>query len=204
MHNTPPPPPVCEQDTATLIDDLCVALRDVGVFDAELPGGPRVLRAINGVRSIKQVLDERGVQVADRLATLSGQTGWRMAELLCDCLSFPAVVPYVKEADGIRRRLRCRLCRKAECPPDARYFCWMCDGCLTRVVESIRTRTPIDGIFLFRTYNPTARCKHADSDTVLAQAIWIETINGNCEQCFQGELDRRAQSASTHPLNSWF
>lgn len=193
MPDTPPPSPVCARDAATLVEDLCVALREVGVFDSQLPDGPQVLRAINDVRSINQELVHRGIDVSDHLALLSEQTHWRMAELLRDCLSSPQVVPYVKEADGIRRCLRCSLCGNAERPPDAQKF-WICNGCLTKVVKSIRTRTPADRILLFRTYNPSARCSHADSDTVLAQDAWIDTIYGNCEQCFQEELDRRAVS----------
>ncbi len=113
-------------------------------------------------------------------------------ELLADCMAFPEVVPYVRSEDGIRRHLRCTICRNAEYPQDEQNF-WMCDDCLKRVIEAIRSRTPIDQIILFRTYNPGARCNHANADTVLAQDPCIDAIFGKCEQCFQEERNRRAQ-----------
>lgn len=196
MRNTPNPPAFRERDTDFLIEDLCIALRNVGVFDGELPSGSRVSQAIADVRSIKHELDDRGINVSDRMATLSTQTSWLMGKLLEDCLAFPDVVPYVRESDGIRRRLRCSLCRKAERPPDSDSY-WMCDDCLRHVIEAIKTRTPAYGVLLFRTYNSAARCPHADAETVLAQDNWSDNIFGNCEKCFQAELERRMQSPSS-------
>ncbi|HZN66235.1 MAG TPA: hypothetical protein VFB66_13175 [Tepidisphaeraceae bacterium] len=74
MHDTPPPPPPHERDTGTLLDDLCVALRDVGVSDYELPAGARVLKAIESVRVIYHELRHRGVDPTERLQELSEQT----------------------------------------------------------------------------------------------------------------------------------
>jgi hypothetical protein len=68
----------------------------------------------------------------------------------------------------------------------------MCDDCLRRVLRAIEAREPIDGIVLFRTYNPGARCEHADADTVLASELWADTIFGNCGLCLRQELDRRS------------
>jgi hypothetical protein len=190
MRDTAPPPPVGERATNTLVEDLCFALRDVGVFDSELPGGPRVVAAIENVRTIVHELALRCVDVRERLNDLTEQTRWRMNDLLKDCLAYPDTLPYVKELDGIRRCLRCTLCQKAERPHTSKQF-WMCDGCIGRIVESIRHRKPINGIVLFRTYNVDSRCEHADSETVLAAEVWNDTIFGNCEQCFKNELMHR-------------
>ena len=174
-----------------LLDDLCVALREVGVRDYELPGGERVVKALEDVREIDAELRRREVDASTRLRELSTQTHWRMDELLAECREYPATIPYVKEEDGIRRRLRCTICGKAERPPIAKHF-WMCDGCIQRVIDAIRRREPIDKIILFRTYNAAARCEHANSETVLAAEAWSETIFGNCEMCFTSELSWRS------------
>jgi hypothetical protein len=194
MHDTPPPPPPQERDTVTLLEDLCVALRDVGVYDYELPAGARVLKAVEDVRAIHHELEHRGADPTERLAELSEQTRWQMAALLQDCLGYPQVTPYVREQDGVRRHLRCYLCRQAERPADARTF-WFCDGCLRRILVAIDRREPIDGVVLFRTYNEGCRCEHADAETVLASESWSDTIFGNCRRCFEDELARRANGA---------
>ena len=192
MRNSPPPPPPHERDTPTLVEDLCVALRDVGVHDYELPRGERVLKAIINVKAIHGELRRRQVDLAARLQELSQQTRWQTEVLLADCLHFPEVMPHVREADGVRRTLRCGLCARAERPTDPGAF-WFCDGCLRRMIHAIDTLEPLKGVVLFRTYNPDSRCEHADADTVLAFTGWDETIFGHCQQCLAAELERRAQ-----------
>ena len=190
MHDTPPPPPPRERDTPTLLTDLCIALRHVGVNDYDLPGGPRVVSAIESVRAIDDELRRRGVDVSEQMRELSEQTRWQMDILLEECRGYPQVMPYVREQDGIRRSLRCTLCRRAERPPDAKAF-WYCDGCVRRIIGAIEAREPIDGVVLFRTYNAGCRCEHADAETVVASDNWGESIFGNCRRCFKEELGRR-------------
>jgi hypothetical protein len=194
MLNTSPPPPPRERETATLLEDLCVALRDVGVFDGYLPAGAQVLKAIDDVRAFHDELIRRGVDPADRIRELSHQTRWRMEDLLRDCLRYPEVVPYVRETDDVRRHLRCTMCRRAERPPDDQKY-WLCGGCLHRLVRAIDAREPFEGVVLFRTYNPTSRCEHADADTVLALIGWDEVPFGYCRRCFELELERRRGEA---------
>jgi hypothetical protein len=114
-----------------------------------------------------------------------------MEVLLAECRDYPRTIPYVREEDGIRRRLRCTLCGTAERPQNAKQF-WMCDACIRRVLRAIQHREPIDKIILFRTYNVAARCEHANAETVLAAEAWNDTIFGNCEKCFEIELAQRA------------
>jgi hypothetical protein len=195
MKNTPPPVPIGERDTPSLIEDLCLALRNVGVYDWDLPNGERVQQQIAAVRDIKRELDLRTIQTDDRIIRLSNETNWRMQDLLQDCLTFPDTMPYVKDVDGNRRTLRCWLCRSHERPADAQVF-WWCNECLIRVLQAIQQRKPLDGIILFRTYNPDARCQHADFETVLVAASDSEKVYGNCAKCMEDELTRRT-SAST-------
>jgi hypothetical protein len=191
MANTPPPPPISERPTERLLDELCVELRHVAVCDSSLPAGERVVTHIKQVCAIHHELTARQISLKARLSELSSQTNWQMNLLLDDCLAFPSKTPYVREQDGIRRTLRCRMCKRAERPPDAKIF-WMCNDCLAATIEAMRTRKPIPGLILLRSYNPECRCEHADSETVLAaDSYYIEQLWGVCEKCVEIELKRR-------------
>ncbi|HWY87847.1 MAG TPA: hypothetical protein VNX28_14040 [Gemmataceae bacterium] len=196
MRDTPPLGPIGERDTESLLEDLCVALRNVGLRDRDLPRGDKVREHVAEVRAIKAELVRRSVKTDDRITRLSHETNWRMQDLLRECLEFPDSMPYVKEADGIRRTLRCRLCRTHERPSDAKVF-WWCNECLVHGLKSIEERTPFDGIVLFRTYNPEARCQHADSETILVAEYSSDTIYGCCAKCLTEELTRRTSSWAT-------
>jgi hypothetical protein len=109
---------------------------------------------------------------------------------LDDCLAYPQRLPFVREEDGIRRTLRCHLCQKAERPVGAKVF-WFCEQCMQQVVEAVRQRSLVQGIVLFRTYNPECRCSHAGDDTVLAGDSYMDQLSGVCEVCIQEEIERR-------------
>ena len=183
-------------DSAELLEELCLALRHVGVGDHDLPSGERVIAHIRSVQRLYAVLFARGVDVQPRLQRLSTETSWLMPELLADCLGFPAAQPYVRETDGIRRTLRCWRCHRAERPPDAQIL-WFCDACLGEVLSSLRTRQPLSGVVLFRSYTPECWCPHADAETVLACDHYVDTVAGVCERCVSGELERRHTAPDT-------
>ena len=183
-------------DTSELLEELCLALRHVGVGDHDLPSGERVTAHIHSVQRLHAVLLARGADVLPRLQRLSTETGWLMPELLADCLGFPATQPYVREPDGIRRTLRCQRCHHAERPADARLF-WFCDSCLHDVRVSLRTRQPLSDVVLFRSYTPECWCPHADAETVLACDHYVDTIAGVCERCVSEELERRHAAPDT-------
>lgn len=190
MANTPARFKIQERPTGELLDDLCLELRHVACGDYSLPNNERIIEHISEVSAIYDELSNRSAEVQSRLLELSEQTKWNITRLLEDCLRYPAVVPYVRESDGIRRALRCQLCSKAERPPDAKVF-WFCNGCIEKVVTAVQSRTPLVGIILFRTYNHEARCEHADDDTVLVTESWNDTFYGLCEECIRQELSRR-------------
>ena len=183
-------------DTSELLEELCLALRHVGVGDHDLPSGERVTAHILSVQRLSAVLLARGVDVRPRLERLSTETGWLMPELLADCLGVPAPQPYVRESDGIRRTLRCQRCHRAERPPDAWIF-WFCDGCLHEVLTALRTRQPLSGVVLFRSYSSECWCRHADAETVLACDHYVDTLSGVCELCVGAELERRHAAPDT-------
>ena len=190
MRNTTPEPPLGERNSADLLEALCIALRKVAVSDSSLPSGEVVVGHINSVREIHSELTRRNFDCTPRLQTLSEETRWQIPQLLDDCLLFPASLPFVREPDGIRRTLRCQRCKRAERPRDAELF-WFCDACMQRLSAALRDRKPLDGVVLFRTFNPECRSRHADSDTVLAAGYYYEELSGVCEQCIQEELSRR-------------
>jgi hypothetical protein len=190
VANTPARLKIEARSSEELLDDLCLELRHVGCRDYSLPNDERIIQHVGEVSAIYDELSKRGAEVQSRLLQLSEQTKWNISRLLEDCLRYPAVVPYVREGDGIRRALRCQLCSKAERPPDAKVF-WFCDGCMEKVVTAVQERTPVAGIILFRTYNHEARCEHADDNTVLVTESWSDTPFGVCEKCIRQELSRR-------------
>lgn len=194
MRNTLPEPPVEQRDTPKLIDDLCLALRDVGVRDYGLPDDERGLASIECVQQIHSELEKRGVDYRSRITQLSEETKWQMELLLRECLAYPEVVPYVREADGVRRAFRCSICRKREFPDHTGLV--LCTTCLRQSAESIRKRVPWGGLLLLRIYNESYWCRHADAETVMAAFDDYETLGyGWCAQCITEELERRVEIA---------
>jgi hypothetical protein len=148
MANTPPRPPIHERLNEELLEDLCRELRHVAVSESSLPKGERVVAHVREVCAVHIELSSRHVDCAPRLVRLSEETGWQIPQLLADCLAYPTQLPFVREPDGIRQYLRCRLCSKAERPPDAQMF-WFCEACMRRVLDAVRQRKPIPGIVYF-------------------------------------------------------
>ena len=192
MRNTPPEPPIEQRDTSKLVEDLCLALRDVGGRDYSLPDDERAVSFIKTVQQIHTVLEKREVDFHHRIARLSEETKWQMEPLLQECLAFPKTVPYVRESDGVRRAFRCSVCQQREFPDRKGLF--LCDVCLVRSAESIRNRIPWGGLLLIRIYNESYWCKHANAETVMAAFDDYETLGyAWCEQCVVEEQRRRAE-----------
>ena len=190
MADTPPKLPVRERSDSDLLKELCLELRHVGVCDSGLPNGTRVMQHIREVCALHAELIKRKIDITTILTDLSKETSWKMGDLLEDCLAYPQKQPYVKDFDGIRRTLRCQLCRKAERPPDSKLF-WFCESCLNLVVSALRQQMPCEGIVIFRCYTPAARCSHANADTALAAEWYQDQVYGVCEKCILEELLRR-------------
>ena len=145
---------------------------------------------VREVAAIHQELRSRGVDFRWRLGLLTEETKCQVLPLLEDCVAYPQSLPDVREMDGIRRTLRCQLCQKAERPVDAKLF-WYCEQCMHTLVEAVCQRSPVQGIVLFRTYNPECRCSHASDDTVLAADSYIDQLSGVCDTCIREEIERR-------------
>lgn len=191
MRNTSPEPPIAERATPKLLEDLCLALRDVGVRDHSLPDNDHALAAVRNVQTIHEELEKRGVDLTARLSLLSEETQWQMEPLLRECLSFPDAVPYVRESDGIRRAFRCYVCERREFP-DRRGLC-LCDDCLARAAESIRTRVPFGRLLLFRIFNESVWCEHADAETLMMAFGGYDGLESAwCGTCLEEERERRS------------
>jgi ribosomal protein L37AE/L43A len=136
MKNTPAVLPIEQRETEVLVEDLCLALRDVGVSDYDLPEGEQAVSAVLRVQQLHSELSRRGTDIARRLERLSEETSWQMMPLLRDCLMYPDVIPYVRERDGIRRALRCPACRERELSRGEVSSVWLCDACKAELAAS--------------------------------------------------------------------
>ena len=163
-------------------------MRDYG-----LPDDENAVAAIRNVQKIHAELEKRKVDFGARIAQLSEETKWQMGPLLQECLSFPKVIPYVRESDGVRRAFRCSVCQEREFPDRKGLF--LCDVCLVRAAESIQSRVPFGELLLFRIYNESVWCKHANAETVMMAFDGYDGLEyAWCEQCIKEEQERRAKT----------
>jgi hypothetical protein len=194
MRNTDPRPPLNMLSSDEVLEQLCLALRDVGVHDGRAPLSERGIAAIERVKGADSELRNRGLDPAADVVQLSQETGWLMQALLDDCRAYPGRRPRLREKDGVRRAFRCVGCRQRERPESDEDF-FLCDDCLKMVAEHLAARTAPPNVFIFRTYTAEARCPHADEDTVLAVYPWYgehdDIGRGFCEKCIAQELESR-------------
>ena len=186
-----PSPPIAQRDSTALLEDLCIALRNVA--NARGPRGDEMQHGVSLVLALVGELDARAVDVATRLVRLSHETGWLMPELLAECRAYPATLPRVRELDGVRRDQRCHHCGRVERPEDDVTLV-ACDDCVRRMIDSCDSLQPMPGTVLFRTYNEDWRCDHADADTVLlAVDLYSEGFlgPGRCKECLKQILAAR-------------
>jgi len=178
-------------DTPELVSQLKIALRNVAVHECYLPTPSKsMVLWIEMVQKIYRLLATRGIDLVADLMTLSTETGWLIRPLLEECLQWPTITPHVRESDGIRRHQRCWNCKKREYPEDSVEK--LCDGCIVVLIDQIRQRTPPDGVILFRTYNSSRWCTHADAETVLMTLDEYDFLaDGRCELCLEEEYQRR-------------
>ena len=102
VRNTPPSSRIVSRDSGSLLEDLYIALRNVAVWDSDLPSG-------------------RDVNYEARITELSGETGWRIATLLEDCLRFPATTPFVR-GGGRAETIPLSIVRESRIPTRNRDF----------------------------------------------------------------------------------
>lgn len=192
MKNTPPLLPIAQRSNHEIIEELCLALRDVGVRTYSLPNDEWAISAVKKVQEIYTLLKQRNVDFQSRIERLSEETSWQMEILLQECLVFPEVVPFVRDADGVRRALRCNICQKNEHPD--REGIWLCNICLEQAKNSVEKHIPMKGMILFRIYNEEYWCKHANSETVLIAFDDYETLgSAYCNECISEEKSRRVK-----------
>lgn len=192
FRNTPPDPPITERDTEWLIEDLCIALRNVGSRLGWGPPDNQDIENIHNVHALSAELNKRGVELQPRLERLTEETGWLMPVLLEDCLKSPEKVPYVRERNGMRRSFQCPLCQQEEFPDITGIAIGA--NCLQEIRIALERPAPPAGVIFYRTYNTDKRCRHANDDTVLAvldNEYDLTLHDAFCQQCINEELVRR-------------
>lgn len=186
-------------DTKELIVQLMTALRNVAVYEGYSPSpSDRMVKSIELVQRIDGILRSRRANPAAELGQLTKDTGWLMELLFEECLKWPDVEPRTRELDGVLRFQRCELCRKRDFPLGAHSRA--CDECLCQLIDMLGKRRPLPGVILFRTYNESHRCAHADSETVLM--AWDDEYflaDSRCNQCLQEEYDQRQFAGGLKP-----
>jgi hypothetical protein len=180
MKNTPAKLPIEQRETEELIEDLCLALRDVGVQDYSLPRAKDVLADVLRVQRLHGELSRRGADVTRRLERLSEETSWQMIPLLRDCLMYPEVIPYVRERDGIRRVLRCPVCREREIS-GREGVVWLCDACKAEsaalgVRGVMRVKITLDGFTPAELYDQTPLEAVLLREVVAGQGYWVAAL----------------------------
>jgi hypothetical protein len=114
-----------------------------------------------------------------------------MDRLLEQSIRWPEVTPRVRDKDGILRYRRCSICQHCEYPDSDQTT--LCDDCLALTISAVSERSPFDGIVLYRTYNASYWCPHADAETVLAAVNSFDDLEGRsfCRECLLAERKRR-------------
>jgi hypothetical protein len=185
MRPTPPDLPIPSRSTETLLEDLDIALRKVAL--QYHPSN------VDSVCRIHDELQQRAVKLGRPLRSLSKATGWMMDDLLQQCLSGGEEYPRVRLLNGLRRDQVCYGCKKRERPEDPTTFL-VCDECLKAMLRAVETKRPAAGMFLYRTYTPEARCRHANDETVLVLYPWFEAEAGVCATCLREAIAERSAS----------
>jgi hypothetical protein len=97
IRNTPPPLPFPEWQDDPLTEELCLALRLIGVLNGQLPDGEQVRAAIRRVQEIHHELARRSLAIGPRIRRLSTEMGWDIETLLHDSLVYPQAIPYLAQ-----------------------------------------------------------------------------------------------------------
>lgn len=200
MRSTPPLPPIAARTTEDIVEDLCIALRNLALSTRHLPYSgplPDIETESAAVKAICAELAKRRVDPSSRLVTLTIETGWQMEALHSEALENPNCRPWVRDArDGVRLALRCEVCEAREFPVTAQSI-RLCDQCLDVFRLSLMSPTDTPRMLLYRSFTPDARCEHATNDTVLGIYPWTREWSeyfevGVCLQCLEAERSRRA------------
>jgi hypothetical protein len=199
MRPTDPMPPRGDRASDELLEELCIALRDIAVRTQFLPyrePDPDIAKEVDRVQAVAQELSRREVDPMTRLGRLTAETGWDMAELFGECRRYPSSRPWVRAtSDGLRIAMRCLACGQHEFPAHSRRI-RLCDECLAILDAAIASKSVADHLLLYRTYTKDARCAHADDDTVIGVYPWSPEWSedfpiGLCRVCVAEEAARR-------------
>ncbi len=159
------------------MEELCLALRDVGVGNEQLPDGEDVRKAISWVKALSAELAKRGVDVSWRIMRLSIETNWDMDLLLRETLSFPRSVPYLASTPDPK-------CGNCGIPISRKAILALCPRCVARGLEQLaagRSESHLD----------TCPICGRQEKGFLVYANGLEWMN-YCGDCLEEERARQA------------
>lgn len=182
FRNTPQKPPIRERPDLELVEDLCLALRELGGLDGCLPDWEPALGAIAEVKMLAREARRRGLSLSARISRLSRETGWPIGKLLDDAVRYPDAIPYLPRTPPPQ----CGVCRERI---SRRAVLGLCDSCLAKGIDDPAFEIPDNHL------KECSICGREERGfLVYAQAYqWINY----CRQCLESERARRAKRADT-------
>lgn len=123
-------PGTANRSNEELLEDLSVSLREVGVYNAQLPDGSDVRHAIDNVKVIHAEAICRSLDVSQRVEQLEVETRWPLRSMLEAALHYPDAIPYIDP----KEIPRCGECR-GQLPGSAALS--LCDTCLSQAISQL-------------------------------------------------------------------
>jgi len=112
FRDTPPRPPIANRTAHDLVEDLCLALRAVGVGSRE---------AVAEALAIAAELDARGVSSVDRLNRLSEETSLVPGQCFgCHPCSWTKLLPMCPDRTQCRSNFALQRTGHSRCSPSGR------------------------------------------------------------------------------------
>jgi predicted RNA-binding Zn-ribbon protein involved in translation (DUF1610 family) len=157
------------------VEELCLALRDVGVFNRQLPDGIDVRKAIFRAKTIYAEIEHRSLDLTPRIARLSNETRWDMESLFISTIAFPQAVPYLVSTPDPR----CGHCGKQI---SRKATLALCPNC---------TRDAMEDISGERTTSHLSVCSICGQSEICFLVIDDEHYMYYCKSCLQEEQSRQ-------------
>ncbi len=130
LRRSPARPPISERPDPDLVEDLRLALRDLGVSNKCLPDLEPARMAIAVVQELEAEVGKRQLDISARVRRLSEETDWPMVDLLQDAVRYPDAIPYLPETPA-------PSCGECGEPIPREAALSLCDTCLDRGISEV-------------------------------------------------------------------
>jgi hypothetical protein len=182
FRKSPPKPPISERTDKEVVEALCIALRDVGVFNGRLPDGEDVREKIKTAQDIYKEIVKRDINIRRRIKKLARETKWPMVRLLEETIKFPETIPYLEE----KPKLVCRECMENTYARNA--VLGLCDDCLEKGIELIEKDSPDIRVLTCSTCGKKERQYYVYDG---------KADRSYCLECLKSEKKRRENESKT-------